>query len=118
MALAESQNRAIKSDVMKWLAGEKSLYDIILLDPPTFSNSKSTETHFDVQRDHLALISAAMDRLEKDGILYFSNNHRKFELDSQVAGRFVVEEITASTIDLDFERSQGIHRCWTVKHDA
>lgn len=115
--LAESQNRAIKSDVMKWLAGEKSLYDIILLDPPTFSNSKSTETHFDVKRDHFALISAAMDRLEKDGTLYFSNNHRKFELDSQVAGRFVVEEITASTIDLDFERSQGIHRCWTVKHN-
>ena len=103
---------------MKWLASEKSLYDTILLDPPTFSNSKSTETHFDVQRDHSALISAAMGRLEEDGILYFSNNHRKFELDSQVAGLFVVEEITTSTIDPDFARSQGIHRCWAIKHDA
>ena len=116
--LAESQNRAIKSDVMKWLASEKSRYDIILLDPPTFSNSKSTETHFDVQRDHLALISGAMDRLDKYGILYFSNNHRKFELDSEVDGRFVIEEITSSTIDLDFERSQGIHRCWAITHKA
>ena len=87
-----------------------------MLDPPTFSESKSTETHFDAAGS-FCLISAAMDRLEKDGTLYFSNNHRKFELDSQVAGRFQVEEITASTIDLDFERSQGIHRCWTVKHD-
>ena len=103
---------------MKWLTSESSLYDIILLDPPTFSNSKSTETHFDVQRDHLALISAAMGRLDENGILYFSNNNRKFELDSEVEARFVVEEITPSTIDLDFERSQGIHRCWTVKHDA
>ena len=116
--LAEAQNRAIKSDVMKWLGSEKSLYDIILLDPPTFSNSKSTETHFDVQRDHLDLISGAMERLEPGGILYFSNNHRKFELDPEVAVRFVVEEITPSTIDPDFERSQGIHRCWAIKHDA
>ena len=114
--LAESQNRAIKSDVMKWLESENSRYDIILLDPPTFSNSKSTEKHFDVQRDHLALISGAMGRLEKDGVLYFSNNHRKFELDSEVVGRFSVEEITSSTIDPDFQRSQGIHRCWSVKH--
>ncbi len=116
--LAESQNRAIKSDVMKWLQSDEGLYDVILLDPPTFSNSKSTDKHFDVQRDQTALISSAMGRLETKGILYFSNNHRKFELDSEVVERFVVEEITPSTIDPDFERSQGIHRCWAIRHDA
>ena len=114
--LAEAQNRAIKSDVMKWLETEQSRYDIILLDPPTFSNSKSTEQHFDVQRDHAALISSTMQLLEKDGTLYFSNNHRRFELDSRMVEQFYVEEITSSTIDPDFDRSLGIHRCWAVKH--
>ena len=116
--LAESRNRAIKSDVIKWLSSDEGLYDVILLDPPTFSNSKSTEKHFDVQRDQTVLISSAMGRLEKNGTLYFSNNHRKFELDSEVVARFIVEEITASTIDPDFERSQGIHRCWAIRHKA
>jgi len=116
--LAEAQNRAIKSDVMKWLENEQSRYDIILLDPPTFSNSKSTEQHFDVQRDHAALISSTMRLLEKDGTLYFSNNHRRFELDSRMVEQFYVEEITSSTIDPDFDRSLGIHRCWAVKHSG
>ena len=116
--LAEAQNRAIRSDVLKWLANEQSLYDIVLLDPPTFSNSKATEKHFDVQRDHLTLITGAMRCLDKAGVLYFSNNHRKFELDSEVAKRFEVREITSSTIDPDFERSQGIHRCWAITHRA
>lgn len=116
--LAEAQNRAIRSDVLKWLANEQSLYDIVLLDPPTFSNSKATEKHFDVQRDHLTLITGAMRCLDKAGVLYFSNNHRKFELDSDVAKRFEVREITSSTIDPDFERSQGIHRCWAITHRA
>lgn len=116
--LAESQNWAIKADVMKWLESQSSRFDIILLDPPTFSNSKSTNQHFDVQRDHVSLILNAMALLETDGILYFSNNHRKFELDSKLMGRFDVDEITSSTIDPDFERSIGIHRCWTIKHVA
>ena len=116
--LAESKNRAIKSDVIKWLSSDEGLYDVILLDPPTFSNSKSTEKHFDVQRDQTVLIASAMGRLEKNGTLYFSNNHRKFELDSEVVARFIAEEITSSTIDPDFERSQGIHRCWAIRHKA
>lgn len=116
--LAEAQNRAIKADVVSWLQNDSSLYDLILLDPPTFSNSKSTEQHFDVQRDHPALIEASMKRLEKAGTLYFSNNHRKFELDGSVLAQFAVEEITASTIDPDFQRSSGIHRCWSITHKA
>ena len=114
--LADAQNRAIKADVISWLRDESSLYDLILLDPPTFSNSKSTEHYFDVQRDHLDLIAASMKLLERSGTLYFSNNHRKFELDSSVVTQFAVKEITASTIDPDFERSGGIHRCWSITH--
>jgi 23S rRNA (guanine2445-N2)-methyltransferase / 23S rRNA (guanine2069-N7)-methyltransferase len=114
--LAESQNRAIRADVMAWLEQEESVYDIILLDPPTFSNSKATEQHFDVQRDHPALITRAMARLDQEGVLYFSNNHRKFELDDELTIGFAVEEITQSTIDPDFQRSAGIHRCWAIRH--
>ena len=72
--LAEAKHRAIRSDVMTWLAQETSEYDLILLDPPTFSNSKSTLNHFDVQRDHVELIVRSMARLATDGVLYFSNN--------------------------------------------
>ena len=114
--LAESQNRAIRADVMAWLEQEDSVYDIILLDPPTFSNSKATEQHFDVQRDHPALVTRAMARLDQEGVLYFSNNHRKFELDDELSIGFAVEEITQSTIDPDFQRSAGIHRCWAIRH--
>jgi 23S rRNA (guanine2445-N2)-methyltransferase / 23S rRNA (guanine2069-N7)-methyltransferase len=114
--LAESQNRAIRADVMAWLESEESVYDIILLDPPTFSNSKATEQHFDVQRDHPVLVTRAMARLDQKGVLYFSNNHRKFELDDELAIGFAVEEITQSTIDPDFQRSAGIHRCWAIRH--
>jgi 23S rRNA (guanine2445-N2)-methyltransferase / 23S rRNA (guanine2069-N7)-methyltransferase len=101
---------------MAWLEQEESVYDIILLDPPTFSNSKATERHFDVQRDHPALVTRAMARLDQEGVLYFSNNHRKFELDDELSIGFAVEEITQSTIDPDFQRSAGIHRCWAIRH--
>ena len=103
---------------MAWLESEESVYDIILLDPPTFSNSKATEQHFDVQRDHPVLVTRAMARLEQEGVLYFSNNHRKFELDAELASRFAVQEITQSTIDPDFQRSAGIHRCWAIRHTS
>ena len=62
------------------------------------------------------LVSRAMERLEPEGVLYFSNNHRKFALDDELATRFAVEEITQSTIDPDFQRSAGIHRCWAIRH--
>ena len=72
------KNRLEQSDVMVWLDACREEYDLIFIDPPTFSNSKRMEGIFDVQRDHVQLLDLAMARLAPGGVLYFSNNFRKF----------------------------------------
>jgi 23S rRNA (guanine2445-N2)-methyltransferase / 23S rRNA (guanine2069-N7)-methyltransferase len=106
------KNRLEQGDVMAWLAEDRGEYELIFIDPPTFSNSKRMEGIFDVQRDHVQLLDLAMARLVKGGVLYFSNNFRKFELDESLAARYQVEEISASTLDPDFARNPKIHRAW------
>jgi 23S rRNA (guanine2445-N2)-methyltransferase / 23S rRNA (guanine2069-N7)-methyltransferase len=114
--LPETSHRQVKSDVLKWLAQEKDQYDIMLVDPPSFSNSKSRDDSFDVQRDHLQLLEAAMARLRKLGTLYFSNNLRGFALDDAVAQMFDCVDITGKTLDPDFQRGRKIHQCWQIRH--
>ena len=70
---------------------------------------------FDVQRDHVQLLDLAMARLAPGGVLYFSNNFRKFQLDEHLDARYVVEEITAQTLDPDFARNNRIHRAWRLQ---
>ncbi|WP_437269683.1 bifunctional 23S rRNA (guanine(2069)-N(7))-methyltransferase RlmK/23S rRNA (guanine(2445)-N(2))-methyltransferase RlmL [Stutzerimonas balearica] len=106
------RQRLAQGDVMAWLAEDRGEYDLIFIDPPTFSNSKRMEGVFDVQRDHVALLDLAMARLARGGTLYFSNNFRKFVLDEGLAVRYRVEEISAGTIDEDFRRNPRIHRAW------
>jgi len=108
------KNRLEQSDVMVWLDACREEYDLIFIDPPTFSNSKRMEGIFDVQRDHVQLLDLAMARLAPGGVLYFSNNFRKFILDEHLEARYSVEEITASTIDPDFARNSKIHRAWKI----
>ncbi|MCY1359645.1 Ribosomal RNA large subunit methyltransferase K [compost metagenome] len=69
---------------------------------------------FDVQRDHAQLLDLAMARLAKGGVLYFSNNFRKFQLDEDLAARYAVEEVSAGTLDPDFARNPKIHRAWRI----
>jgi 23S rRNA (guanine2445-N2)-methyltransferase / 23S rRNA (guanine2069-N7)-methyltransferase len=108
------KNKLEQGDVMSWLAADRQDYDLIFIDPPTFSNSKRMEGVFDVQRDHVQLLDLAMARLAAGGVLYFSNNFRKFQLDEGLAARYQVEEITASTLDPDFARNAKIHRAWKL----
>ncbi|MBD9484259.1 bifunctional 23S rRNA (guanine(2069)-N(7))-methyltransferase RlmK/23S rRNA (guanine(2445)-N(2))-methyltransferase RlmL [Pseudomonas sp. PDM14] len=108
------KNRLEQGDVMGWLEEDRGEYDLIFIDPPTFSNSKRMEGVFDVQRDHVQLLDLAMNRLARDGVLYFSNNFRKFQLDEGLSARYAVEEISASTIDQDFARNPKIHRAWRL----
>ena len=108
------KNRLEQGDVMAWLDACREEYDLIFIDPPTFSNSKRMEGIFDVQRDHVQLLDLAMARLAPGGVLYFSNNFRKFVLDEHLTARYAVEEITASTIDPDFARNSKIHRAWKI----
>lgn len=109
------KNRLEQGDVMAWLQECRESYDLIFIDPPTFSNSKRMEGVFDVQRDHVELIDLAMARLAPGGVLYFSNNFRKFLLDEHLGERYAVEEITAQTLDPDFSRNSRIHKAWRLQ---
>jgi len=109
-------HRLVQSDVLRWLESSLEAFDLIFCDPPTFSNSKRADD-FDVQRDHVRLLRAAMARLAPDGLLLFSNNFRRFRLDQAALDTFAaVEEVTPSTLDPDFARNQRIHRCWELVH--
>lgn len=106
----------IQADCLQWLAEEKYQYDLIFLDPPTFSNSKRMQDTLDVQRDHVELLNLAGKRLDKAGTLIFSTNKRGFKLDvATLASRFNITEITYKTIPKDF-RNDKIHQCWLLTH--
>jgi 23S rRNA (guanine2445-N2)-methyltransferase / 23S rRNA (guanine2069-N7)-methyltransferase len=116
---APDTHEFIQQDCIKWLkqqSGVKNRYDLIFIDPPTFSNSKRMESVFDVQRDHVFLIESAMKLMSDDGILVFSNNFRKFKLDAGIERQFEVRDISVKTIPEDFRRNQKIHRCWIIRH--
>ncbi|NWO05179.1 MAG: bifunctional 23S rRNA (guanine(2069)-N(7))-methyltransferase RlmK/23S rRNA (guanine(2445)-N(2))-methyltransferase RlmL [Alteromonadaceae bacterium] len=110
-----------QADCLAWLADRKTAnqtFDLIFMDPPTFSNSARMRGVLDIQKDHGTLIRQAMQRLSSDGLLIFSNNFRKFKLDEDLLSEFEVTEVSASTIDKDFQRNPKIHRCWHVRHLA
>jgi len=109
----------VQADCVQWLINQTRTanppqYDLIFLDPPTFSNSKRMEQTFDVQRDHVALISRAAQLLKPNGTLIFSTNYRKFKLESGVLDNLHFEEISRATIPKDFSRNERIHYCWKI----
>lgn len=112
------KHQFIKADCMKWLASaidEPKKYKLIFIDPPTFSNSKSMDHVFDIQKDHEGLVHAAMSLLEEDGELVFSNNFRKFKIGESLTELYDVKDISSATIPEDFKRNQKIHRCFVIK---
>ncbi|PTQ87954.1 bifunctional 23S rRNA (guanine(2069)-N(7))-methyltransferase RlmK/23S rRNA (guanine(2445)-N(2))-methyltransferase RlmL [Agitococcus lubricus] len=112
--IAEHYHRFIAADVMTWLNDCRERFDVIFIDPPTFSNSKKMHDVFDIQRDHVELLTLAMRLLNTDGICYFSTNFRRFELDEVAMQYLVFKEISPETIGFDFKRNAKIHRCWQV----
>jgi 23S rRNA (guanine2445-N2)-methyltransferase / 23S rRNA (guanine2069-N7)-methyltransferase len=109
-----TRHRIAQADALKWLEADRGSYDVVFCDPPTFSNSKRADD-FDVQRDHVRLLRAGVARLAPGGVLYFSNNFRRFKLDEAALGAFArVEDISASTIPPDFARNARIHRAWRI----
>ncbi|MAT50423.1 MAG: bifunctional 23S rRNA (guanine(2069)-N(7))-methyltransferase RlmK/23S rRNA (guanine(2445)-N(2))-methyltransferase RlmL [Porticoccaceae bacterium] len=110
------RHELLRADCMEWLSQRQGQYDVIFLDPPTFSNSKKMSAVLDVQRDHVAMIDDAMAILAPGGTLIFSNNFRRFKLDPALFERYEIEDITAATLPPDFERNRKIHHCWLVHH--
>ncbi|MCP5358341.1 MAG: bifunctional 23S rRNA (guanine(2069)-N(7))-methyltransferase RlmK/23S rRNA (guanine(2445)-N(2))-methyltransferase RlmL [Pseudomonadales bacterium] len=109
------QHKLVQSDCLEFLQGCRQEFDLIFLDPPTFSNSKSTENVLDIQRDHVRYIELCMARLAPGGLLIFSNNHRRFRLDDTLMERYQVEDRSAASIDKDFARNTRIHRTWFIR---
>jgi 23S rRNA (guanine2445-N2)-methyltransferase / 23S rRNA (guanine2069-N7)-methyltransferase len=106
----------VQEDCLAWLAEARAeRYDLIFLDPPTFSNSKRMDREFDVQRDHVDLIRAALRLLAPGGLLLFSTNFRKFRLDGEALADLEIRDISRSTISRDFERDTRIHHCFEIR---
>ncbi len=114
--LDESGNALVRADCLQWLQQARGHYDLILLDPPSFSNSSAMTDSFDIQRDHPGLVRAAMGVLRTPGALYFSNNRRGFKLDPSLEEEFLCQDITRETLDPDFQRNSRIHCCWLIRH--
>jgi 23S rRNA (guanine2445-N2)-methyltransferase / 23S rRNA (guanine2069-N7)-methyltransferase len=107
-----------RADCLQWLEGQETWgprFDLIFLDPPTFSNSKRMEGVLDVQRDHVGMIRRSLKLLRPAGRLVFSTNYTRFKLDSETLGDLSVEDISARTIPRDFERHARIHHCFVVR---
>ncbi|KFF70507.1 23S rRNA methyltransferase [Pectobacterium brasiliense] len=116
--LTGRQHRLIQADCLSWLHNASEQFDVIFIDPPTFSNSKRMEESFDVQRDHLALMKDLKRLLRRDGTIMFSNNKRGFQMDTAglTALGLNAKEITAQTQSQDFARNRQIHNCWLLTH--
>ena len=111
-------HQIVRADVFQYLVDavkQNKQFDLIVLDPPSFSNSKKMLDILDIQRDQAKLIDGAMRLLAQDGILYFSNNLRSFTLDDAIEVRYAVKDISKQSIPDDF-RNKKIHQCWEIRH--
>ncbi|WP_026602412.1 bifunctional 23S rRNA (guanine(2069)-N(7))-methyltransferase RlmK/23S rRNA (guanine(2445)-N(2))-methyltransferase RlmL [Methylomonas sp. 11b] len=115
----QGDHKLLRANCVEWLAEQagakdKLQFDLIFLDPPTFSNSKKMDEAFDIQNDHLHLLRSAVALLAPGGVLYFSTNFRRFKLDRQALADLQITDISAKTIPEDFARDQKIHYCWRI----
>ena len=107
-----------RADCLAWLEEQEQRgprFDLIFLDPPTFSNSKRMEGVLDVQRDHIGMIRRSMKLLRPAGRLVFSTNYTRFKLDEAALADLSIEDVSAATIPKDFERHARIHKCFVVR---
>lgn len=111
-----SRHQFIAADCREWLRVTRERFDVIFLDPPSFSNSKKMQDTLDIQRDHSSLVHAAMRLLNPGGMLYFSTNFRQFKLNPELTQKYSVHDMTAQTIDVDFKRHHKIHFCYKMMH--
>lgn len=111
----------IQADCLAWVAAMQTqraaAFDLIFLDPPTFSNSKSMSGTFDVQRDHVDLLRKVIRLLAPGGTLIFSNNLRNFTMSAEQLPELWIEEISRRTIPPDFARNPRIHNCWLIRRE-
>ncbi|KTF18321.1 bifunctional 23S rRNA (guanine(2069)-N(7))-methyltransferase RlmK/23S rRNA (guanine(2445)-N(2))-methyltransferase RlmL [Pseudoalteromonas sp. H105] len=116
--ISNTRYRFEQADCLKWLEYATSQYDLIFLDPPTFSNSKRMKDAFDVQRDHIKLLTWVKKILSPSGTLIFSNNKRGFAMDEVglIGLGLKAVNISDKTLSPDFKRNKQIHNSWLITH--
>lgn len=120
--IEEDRHQLVRADCLVWLKEQardraaRGSYDLIVLDPPTFSNSKGMRGAFDVQRDHPRMIRDAMKLLAPTGSMVFSTNRRRFALDEELGRQFLVRDLGRATTEKDFERNPGVHHAFHLRH--
>jgi 23S rRNA (cytosine1962-C5)-methyltransferase len=105
----QSNYSFIRSDVFEYLKQDHDYYDLIVCDPPSFSNSKKMLSEFDIQRDQVGLINLCMKNLKKSGKLYFSTNFRKFKIAPEIDDKYQVIDISKKSFDQDFHDLKSRH---------
>jgi len=114
--LWDDRQEVIRADVLQWLGHavhEGLQYDLVVLDPPSFSTSKKMERSFNVQRDQLTLLGQVRALLRPSGVLYFSTNFRGFGMKEGQLRGWRAEELTPGSLPQDFH-DKAIHRCWRM----
>jgi 23S rRNA G2069 N7-methylase RlmK/C1962 C5-methylase RlmI len=117
--LAGPQHRMIAADSREYLASLRGApqFDLAVVDPPTFSNSKRLVDDWDVQQDHAELLAATLEHITAGGVVYFSTNSRRFKFDEAALTGATWREMSRQTIPEDF-RNKRIHRCWRIVKTA
>jgi 23S rRNA (guanine2445-N2)-methyltransferase / 23S rRNA (guanine2069-N7)-methyltransferase len=116
--LASPEHGFVQADCLAWLQEQRDKsrrWDLMFIDPPTHSRSKRMEQDFDVQRDHVELLTLAAQLLAPQGVIVFSNNYTRFRLDRDGLAAFEIEDIGRRTLPKDFERNPRIHACYVLR---
>jgi 23S rRNA G2445 N2-methylase RlmL/tRNA G37 N-methylase Trm5 len=118
--LAGKQYQFVQANVLEWLADCKNQFELIFVDPPTFSNSKRMEDTWDVQRDHVKLLTMISKLVAPNGKVIFSNNKRKFKIarEELEAAGWLIKDISAASLPEDFKRNPQIHVCFELTRSA
>lgn len=118
--LSSHKFQFVQADCLDWLKKNTHQFDLVFIDPPTFSNSKRMEDSFDVQRDHVALLTDALKSLNQGGEIFFTNNKRNFKIDFEALDKLGLQAQAMSDItrDKDFSRNKHIHNSWSITRKA
>ncbi|QGJ70147.1 Bifunctional 23S rRNA (Guanine(2069)-N(7))-methyltransferase RlmK/23S rRNA (Guanine(2445)-N(2))-methyltransferase RlmL [Planctomycetales bacterium 10988] len=117
-----SSHRTVCEDVLTFLEEDRSEYDLAVIDPPTFSNSKQLDEDWEIQHDYLPVLKLVSQRMPPGGVIYFSTNFRRFRFEEesllpQLSGSWKCVEISRQTVPEDF-RNRRIHRCWRLEKES
>lgn len=112
--LSLQEHRFIAADILQWLQTNREKFDLIIFDPPSFSNSKKMLTDFDVLRDHEQILLQLKEQLNPHGSIYFSNNLRSFKLNPNLTQQFHVFDLSQESIPPDFQ-DQKIHKLYQLR---